>query len=113
MIEKADTKKIIKQLCDGISPLFSDSKMDIFLFGSYARGNFEEGSDIDLMILVDSSREVIAGKNWQVGNIAGELLVEHGIQVSPIIENRTWFRNNANVIPLFRNILREGIRINV
>ena len=66
-----------------------------------------------VMILVDDSRENIAKKNWQVGNAAGDLLIDHGILVSPIIENREWFYNNANVIPLFKNISREGIRIKV
>ncbi len=113
MIEKNETRKIIKQLCDGIYPLFPESKIDVILFGSYARGNSEEGSDIDLMLLVDSSREEIAKKNRLIGNVAGDLLVEYGIQVSPIVENRTWFNKNVGVIPRFRNILREGIRINV
>ena len=113
MTEKIETDRIIKQLCDGISPLFPDSKMDVILFGSYARGTFDEGSDIDLMLLVDSPSEEIAQKNWQIGDIAGELLVEYGIQISPIVENRSWFTGNADVIPLFRNILREGVRVNV
>lgn len=113
MLRKKETNEIIKQLYDGISPLFPDNKMDVYLFGSYARGDAEEGSDIDLMMLVDSPREEIAKKNWLIGDIAGDLLIEHGVQVSPIVENRNWFHSNANVIPLFRNILREGTHINV
>lgn len=113
MLENSESKSIIKQLYKEISPLFPDSKMDVFLFGSYARGDSTEGSDIDLMFLVDSSREEIAEKNWLIGDIAGDLLIEHGIQISPIVENRAWFNSNANVIPLFKNILQEGILINV
>ena len=63
MIDRNETDKIIKQLCDGIYPLFPDSKLEVFLFGSYARGDAEDGSDIDLMLLVDYSREDIAKKN--------------------------------------------------
>jgi len=118
MFEMTETNKIIKELYERIFPLFSDCKTDAFLFGSYARGTSANGSDIDLVFPADSSREEITEKNWQTGDIAGDLPVEHGIQISPIIENRTWFSSNANVInanviPLYRNILQEGIRVNV
>ena len=38
--------------------LLSD-KMDILLYGSYARGDFRPDSDIDIMILVDLSDDEI------------------------------------------------------
>ena len=113
MINREETNVIIQNLYNSILSLFPDENMEVILFGSCARGDSIEGSDIDVMILVDDSRENIAKKNWQVGNAAGDLLIDHGILISPIIENREWFYNNANVIPLFKNISREGIRINV
>lgn len=108
MPENERNEIIIRELYDGIRPLFPGEYPDMILFGSYARGNYENGSDIDIMVLVDSSREEIAQKNWQVGDIAGNLLIEHGVLVSPIVENRFWFNNNAKVVPLFKNILQEG-----
>ena len=113
MPELEKTEILIKKLYDRILPLFPNEKMDVILFGSYARGDYEEGSDIDVMFLVNTSRNEIAQKNWQIGNIAGDLLIEYGILISPIVENRKWFRNNANIIPLFKNILREGTYVNV
>ena len=112
-MEQDHTNQIIRELCSEISHLFPDEKMEVILFGSYARGDPEEGSDVDVMLLVDSSREEIAKKNWQVGDAAGEILINRGILISPIVENRSFFNNNVKTIPLFKNVAQEGIHINV
>ena len=113
MLSRQEIDKITAHLCEQLADLFPETQIEALLFGSYARGDMESGSDVDLLILVDSPRKEILEKSWQIGNIAGDLLIEHGFQVSPIVENRNWFQNNADVIPLFRNILREGTQINV
>ena len=77
-----------------IFDLFHQNCEEMILFGSFARGDNEEGSDIDIMLLVDASREEIASKNWQIGDAAAELLLM-----------------NLNYLPFFRNIDREGVRL--
>ena len=81
------------------------------LFGSYARGDADAGSDIDVLLLVDASRQDISTRNWQVGDLAAELLLVHGIVVSPIVENREYFNKNLELFPFYRNIHSEGVKI--
>ena len=45
------------------------------------------------------------------GDVAADLLLDYGVVVSPIIENREYYRANAQTLPFFRNIEREGVRI--
>lgn len=108
-----DANQILRQLCAGAAPIFPKDHVDAILFGSYARGDAEPGSDIDVLLLVDAPRQTIAERNWQIGDLAAELLMEHGVVVSPIVENRQFFENNASLFPLFRNIKREGVRFRV
>jgi len=65
------------------------------------------------MFLVDYSRQTIQEKHWQVGEAAAEVLMDHGIVVSPIVENRAYYHANANLIPFFKNVKREGVWINI
>ena len=102
---------IIDELRNSISSVFPQDKIDAILFGSYARGDAESGSDIDVLLLVDASRETISQRNWQVGDLAAELLLSYGIVVSPIVENRDYFHANSEVLPFYRNISREGVRL--
>ena len=63
------------------------------------------------MYLVDAPRTAIAERNWQIGEAAALVLLEHGIVVSPIVENREYFRDKVDVLPFFTNIQREGVRM--
>ena len=109
MCTQNDVQYIIGQLTESISRLFPDEHPDVILFGSYARNDAEEDSDIDVLYLVDASRQQISEKNWQVGEAAANILLEHSIVVSPIVENRSYFEEHSE-LPFFQNIQREGVR---
>ena len=110
MCSEMQLNSIIRQLCSGLKPLFPHGSMEAILFGSYARGEAEDDSDIDVMILVDSSRQEISKKTWEIGDVAADILLNSGIMVSPIVENRDYFQQNIEYLPLYRNIVREGVR---
>lgn len=111
MCSMVKANEIIQQMSQSVRMLFPDGAMEIILFGSYARHDETDESDIDVMYLVDAPRSVIAERNWQIGEAAADVLLEHGILVSPIIENREYFHSKADTLPFFRNIEREGVRI--
>ena len=64
-----------------------------------------------MLLLVDASRQDISDRNWQVGDLAAELLLDYGVVVSPIVENREYFRRNLELFPFYRSVEREGVRI--
>ena len=111
MRTREEVQSIVGELCAGLRKLFPGEEMDVILFGSYARETADDGSDIDVMILLDAPRPSLAEKNWQVGEIAAELLLEHGVLVSPIVENREYFEQNVRTLPFFRSIQTEGVKI--
>ena len=111
MRTKQEVTMIVAELCSRIALLFPQDKIEAILFGSYARGDADSGSDIDVLLLVDASRQVISDRNWQVGDLAAELLLDHGIVVSPFVENREYFNRNLQLFPFYRSIEREGVRI--
>ena len=49
-----EVEKIVEELCGSVTSLFPQNKIEAILFGSYARGDAEPGSDIDVLILVDA-----------------------------------------------------------
>ena len=111
MRTKQQVAEIIAELCSKVALLFPQNEIEAILFGSYARGDADAGSDIDVLLLVDASRQDISARNWQVGDLAAELLLDYGIVVSPIVENREYFNNNLELFPFYRNIDSEGAKI--
>lgn len=102
---------VLEQLTDGLSQLFNEHLREVILFGSYARGDADEGSDVDVMVLVDLPREAIIEYRRQVANIAGNLLLANNVLISPIVENQAFFARYRGELPFYRNIDSEGVRI--
>lgn len=111
MVLQQDVQKIISNLCGSLEQFFPQAQPEAILFGSYARGDAEAGSDLDVLILVDTPRQVILEKNWQVGSLAADFLLDYGVVVSPIVENRDYFHANIDLLPFYGNIQREGVRV--
>ncbi len=111
MRTRQEVTAIVAELCSRMALLFPQNKIEAILFGSYARGDADSGSDIDVLLLVDASRQDISDRNWQIGDLAAELLLNHGIVVSPLVENREYFNQNLQLFPFYRSIEREGVRI--
>ena len=110
MRTQQEVNAIITQLCNDLKPLFPQGSMEAILFGSYARGEADAESDIDVMVLVDSSRQDISEKTWEISSVAADLLLSRGVMVSPIVENRRYFQEKAGLLPFYQNIVREGVR---
>ena len=111
LFTKAVAYQIITDMSKRIQDLFPGETIDIILFGSYARNEETDESDIDVIYLVDASKATISDRNWQIGEAAADLIMEYGVVISPIVENREYFQRNADVLPFFANIRREGVRI--
>ena len=110
MRSQQEVNRIVRQLCSGLKPLFPQDSMEAILFGSYARGEADADSDIDVMVLVDSSRQDISQKTWEISCVAADLLLDLGVMVSPVVENRRYFQDNVGLLPFYRNVAREGVR---
>ena len=53
----------IKELTAKLSK--NSSILAIYLFGSYARGDYDSGSDIDVLVITDKTNKFINYKNYE------------------------------------------------
>lgn len=91
--------------------LFGDSLRQVILYGSYARGNPDEESDVDVAALVDCSRETLRKTFERLGEISSELSLAYGITVSPTAIPFADFQNYQDALPYYRNIRSEGVQL--
>lgn len=83
--------------------------IDIKIFGSRARGNAEEYSDMDIFIetqtLNRQIREIIKTITWEAS-------LENSIVISPLIFSKDELTNSPLIYsPVVKNIMEEGISI--
>ena len=101
---------IIERLIGDVKAILGESIHEVILYGSYARQDADDESDIDVMVLLDLPREQLPAYRRSLAEISGNLLFEFGIVVSPVLESKAFFDRNRETYPFFRNIDREGIR---
>ena len=91
------------------SPIFGRIH-DAYLYGSYARGDFNPESDIDILLTVDLEQAEIAKHRNDVAKVTSRLSLEHDITVSVTVKPLEQFRRYQTALPYYRNVVREGIR---
>lgn len=80
-------------------------------YGSYARGDFNVDSDIDIMILVDLTDEEISQKGRFLSDVTFDYNFEYGLEIMPIVKNRDHFYKWLRAYPFYNNIKREGVEL--
>jgi predicted nucleotidyltransferase len=80
----------------------------IILYGSYARGDFEDGSDIDIIILLEDMNEPIVERE-RYFDVIYELDLKYDTVISIIPFKEEEFKNRR--LPIILNAKREGIFI--
>ena len=104
--------KILKEFVEQINRLLGDRVKKIVLYGSYARGDYNKTSDIDIMILTDLSYEEIEKYRDEISDIAFDIELEKGVIISPIIKNIDKYNARVNIVPFYMNVQREGVVLN-
>ena len=83
----------------------------MILYGSYARGDNTDESDIDVMLIVDISPDDELNSAIQLSDIVVDLNLEFDVVLSPLVESKEKYEKYKNINPLFANVEKEGIRI--
>lgn len=101
---------ILGEVVRSCDPVFGNALKDAYLYGSYARGDYDAESDIDILLTVDMDQGALAKYRGNVGVISSRLSLKHDVTVSVTVKPLAQFLQYANVLPYYRNVLREGIR---
>ena len=107
-----DVRNVVYKFSLQLRKLLGSSLSKVILYGSYARGDNHDFSDVDLMILVKMSDSEIKRIENDVYDIAFEIESETGIDISPIIKNEAQYEYWVDTLPFYRNVRDEGVVIN-
>ncbi|MGN1170643.1 MAG: nucleotidyltransferase domain-containing protein [Lachnospiraceae bacterium] len=111
MCDTATLDLIKKEVADSYHSIYGDAVVGVFLYGSYARGDYNEYSDIDITAIVKGNRLDLQEKLQQVWDIAADIGLEHDIVISPTVIPENEFNKYLSQSGYYANIAKEGIRI--
>jgi predicted nucleotidyltransferase len=76
---------------------------EVYLFGSYARGDYTEESDVDLLVVGDVSLDELIDGIFNV-------LMRHGVVLNVVVEKPEEFKRWRDT-SFHRTVINEGIRV--
>lgn len=105
--DNKDINKILPKIEKRILQLFGSCVQKIILFGSYARKDFNEESDVDIIVIVTDT-DIEKYRKLRT-KIISEFLIKYDVLLSIRILNNEEFSKYKDVSPFLQNIVKEGI----
>ncbi|GCC10141.1 nucleotidyltransferase domain protein [archaeon] len=102
-------EKTLKEFVNMVMEKYEDRVEKIILFGSYARGEGKEESDIDVLVITTTDRFEMQ-KN--LSEIAVDVLLEMGVYISAKGVTVEEYEQMKNInTGFYQNIAREGVTV--
>ena len=107
-------RNIIDEFIKGVDEILGNRVKKVILYGSYARGDFNKDSDIDIMILTDLSDDEIVKYRSNIYGLAYDIEFDNNfdVTISPLVKNIDKFNYWLEALPFYMNVQKEGVVLN-
>ena len=107
-LELQKLKTVLNDFVAECRNVFGDKLNDVRLFGSYARGDYNEESDIDVMVIFNMSDAEVRKCRYDICRIAAMLELKYNVTISPILYGKEEYDMRKS-FGFCRNVESEGV----
>ncbi len=104
----SEVRAALDELKEALADLYGERLAGVYLYGSYARGDFTEDSDIDLLIAIEgdvqSTREMD-----RISEARSDICLRYNLLIATYPVPAHWILERQN--PFFENVRREAVRL--
>ena len=111
MCTKIQIDNISQQISQSYRSVYGDNIVAIYLYGSYARGNYDEESDVDIAAIIRGNRIDLQRKLKQIWDVSADIGLKNDVIVSPTVIPFDEYEEYKHTLPYYMNIQTEGKRI--
>lgn len=111
MCTKSELKDITIEIVKLYQTVYGDSLDSVYLYGSYARGDNEEDSDVDYVAIVNKPRETTQQLLMEIWSESNKIGLEHDLIISPSAIPSEDFWGMQSILPYYKSIIDEGVRV--
>lgn len=99
--------RIIREFKTALQAIYGNRLRTVVLYGSYVRGDYQDESDIDLMLVLNDEQVDTIAELWNLTDLKIEFLDRYGkiISVLPV----PFAKFSTSYMPVYQNVRREGV----
>ena len=105
-------REIIMSFARKVRRILGKNLKQVILYGSYARGDYTEDSDIDIMVLTTLTDKEIEQIETEIYDLTFDYLMDYGVDISVVIKNEEQFNYWLGALPFYDNVRKEGMVLN-
>ena len=113
MCSKNDLNIILSELAAAYKEVYGTDVVQILLYSSYARGDYDENSDVDITAIVRGNREDLQKKLKLIWERSQELELEYETILSPVVIPYDEYNEYKEALPYYKNIENEGVELTI
>lgn len=103
-----EIQMLLKELKQGLIRLYGERLKGLYLYGSYARGDFQEGSDLDVLVILNDFERAPLELD-RTSDLFCNLSLAYEVTVSLMfMRERDWLTADK---PLLHNVRVEGVPV--
>lgn len=106
MLKQKDQKALITDFKKAVSKLYGDRLAEIILYGSYARGDFHEESDIDFLVVLNDAEINPFREIDRMNDTVFGLVLKYNTLIS--FQPTTKYKLEHSKMPVYHFIKKEG-----
>jgi len=92
-----------------IKESYGDKIVEIYLYGSVARGDYKDDSDIDIFVVMNAERSEINRIHMAICKIISDIGLDYNIILSCMIGTKQDFDDDKEY--LYVNVKKDGVKI--
>jgi len=108
MCSEATLDLVTGKISRAARDVLGDKLEKVYLFGSYARGDYDEESDIDIFVLADIEPTEANNIRRKIHRTTGDLDLEYDVVTCIHMGCSSIFHRARNVLPFYMNVLKDG-----
>ena len=105
-------REIIMSFARKVRRILGKNLKQVILYGSYARGDYTEDSDIDITVLTTLTDKEIEQIETEIYDLAFDYLMDYGVDISVVIKNEEQLNYWLGALPFYDNVRKEGMVLN-
>jgi len=104
-------EQVKNEVSQVIQNVLGDKLRNVILYGSYARGDYCEESDMDIMVLADVNNNEAYPYKKELRKITSQIALKNDVMVSVFLINKQFFDDHISILPFYQNVINDGVEL--